>query len=326
MSETIGDRSANLGAAILLATVAGGASAIGGAIVFSEKYIQYASSDVMAKMLAFTCGVMLVVGQFYLLHESLEEGGDADLNGGEKYAVAWASFFAGMLAVKGIDFVVHRFLGVSLHADVSVVKKVMDAPQEPTAERTVGGASAEDTNACSMEEGTARTTDVAKREKTRLDLKIAGLNGAFAIALHNIPEGIITFFAALKDPSVGALLALAIAIHNIPEGVGVAIPLYYADGSRWKAFGWCCLSGVAEPVGALLAYAAIEDAPSHLSFAIIYGLCSGVIVEVIFHDILIAAMKYAKDFKDIYNGVAAGVVFMGCQFMLYKGLKQVATA
>merc|ERR1711935_783805 len=68
-----------------------------------------------------------------------------------------------------------------------------------------------------------------------------GLNTALAIGLHNFPEGLATFVAALDDPSVGAVLAIAIAIHNIPEGLCVALPIYYATGNRWKAFLWALL-------------------------------------------------------------------------------------
>merc|ERR1712194_474706 len=65
-----------------------------------------------------------------------------------------------------------------------------------------------------------------------------GLSTALAIALHNFPEGLATFVAALDDPKVGAVLAVALGIHNIPEGLCVALPVYYATGNRMKGFGW----------------------------------------------------------------------------------------
>lgn len=72
---------------------------------------------------------------------------------------------------------------------------------------------------------------------------------ALAIGLHNFPEGMATFVAALSDPSLGISLAVAIALHNVPEGLCVAMPVYYATGSRWKGFFWAFLSGVSEPIG-----------------------------------------------------------------------------
>lgn len=70
-----------------------------------------------------------------------------------------------------------------------------------------------------------------------------------AIGIHNFPEGLATFVAALSSPSLGAALAVAIALHNIPEGLCVAMPVYYATGKRWKGFLWAFLSGISEPFG-----------------------------------------------------------------------------
>jgi len=81
-----------------------------------------------------------------------------------------------------------------------------------------------------------------------------GLFTALAIAIHNFPEGLATFLAALQSPSLGIAIAVAIALHNIPEGISVSVPIYYATGNRSKAFFYSVLSGLAEPVGAIIAY------------------------------------------------------------------------
>jgi len=81
-----------------------------------------------------------------------------------------------------------------------------------------------------------------------------GLVSAAAIALHNFPEGIATFVAVLDNPRLGASIAAAVALHNIPEGIAVAVPVFYATGSRGKAFAWSFLSGLSEPLGALAAW------------------------------------------------------------------------
>ena len=70
-----------------------------------------------------------------------------------------------------------------------------------------------------------------------------------AIGIHNFPEGLATFVATLSSPSLGVALAIAIALHNIPEGVCVAMPVYYATGSKWRGFLWAFLSGISEPFG-----------------------------------------------------------------------------
>ena len=80
-------------------------------------------------------------------------------------------------------------------------------------------------------------------------LKRMGALTGLAIGLHNVPEGLATFVATLSSPAFGGALALAIALHNIPEGVCVAVPVYYATGSRVRGFLWAFLSGVSEPLG-----------------------------------------------------------------------------
>jgi len=65
-------------------------------------------------------------------------------------------------------------------------------------------------------------------------LRRMGLFTALAIAIHNFPEGVATFLAALEDPRTGVAIALAVALHNIPEGVSVSVPIFYATGSRGR--------------------------------------------------------------------------------------------
>jgi len=89
-------------------------------------------------------------------------------------------------------------------------------------------------------------------EKTDKKLLRTGLFVAIGIGIHNFPEGMATFYSSIVDIKIGTAIAVAIAIHNIPEGIAVSAPVYKATGSRGKAFLWSFLSGVVEPVGALL--------------------------------------------------------------------------
>merc|ERR1711957_255793 len=106
-------------------------------------------------------------------------------------------------------------------------------------------------------------SDDAERQR----LQSMGLKTALAIGLHNFPEGLATFVATLNEPRVGAVLAIAIGIHNIPEGLCVALPIYYATGDRKKAFLWGVLSGVSEPVAALLGWAVLATSFSQSMYA-----------------------------------------------------------
>ena len=93
--------------------------------------------------------------------------------------------------------------------------------------------------------------DVEDRNKGRLSRTALLL--AIGIAIHNFPEGMATFVAAMHDLRLGLAIGLAVAIHNVPEGIAVAAPVYAATGSRVKAFLWALYSGLAEPLGAVVA-------------------------------------------------------------------------
>lgn len=102
-----------------------------------------------------------------------------------------------------------------------------------------------------------------------------GLFMALAIGIHNFPEGLATFASALNDPSLGIAIAVAIAIHNIPEGIAVSVPVYYATGSRKKAFAWSFVSGLAEPAGALIGYGLLMPFFSPTLFGVLFGSVGG---------------------------------------------------
>jgi zinc transporter, ZIP family len=109
-----------------------------------------------------------------------------------------------------------------------------------------------------------------------------GLLTAIAIGIHNLPEGLATFVAALADPLNGVAIAVAIALHNIPEGVCVAMPVYYATGSRTKGFLWAFLSGLSEPIGGLLGYLVLYgNRMSDLAYGILFCVVAGMMVRAL---------------------------------------------
>ena len=142
-------------------------------------------------------------------------------------------------------------------------------------------------------------------------LERTGILTALGIGIHNFPEGVITFVGTLYSVKLGILLAFAIALHNIPEGLAVSAPIYAATGSRKKAFWWSFLSGVSEPVGALLA-AVILMPLGLLSGAGIGWVLAGVagIMVAISLDELIPAAKQLDDSNLPILGVTAGMLVM----------------
>lgn len=142
-----------------------------------------------------------------------------------------------------------------------------------------------------------------------------GLFTAVAIAIHNFPEGIATFMSGVSDITVGVSIALAIAIHNIPEGIAVSVPIYYATGSRKKAFWWAALSGLSEPVGALFGYFILTLFSSQLVLGYVFAIVAGIMIYISFDELLPAAHKYGKHHTTIY-GLISGIIVIGISLML----------
>lgn len=143
-----------------------------------------------------------------------------------------------------------------------------------------------------------------------------GIFTALALAIHNLPEGLATFISALDDPQIAIPIAIAIALHNIPEGIAVSLPIYYATGSKKKAFVYSFLSGLAEPVGALLGYTILRPFINDLTFGIVFAGVAGVMVFISLDKLLPTAEEYGEHHLSIY-GVVAGMAVMGLSLLLF---------
>lgn len=146
-------------------------------------------------------------------------------------------------------------------------------------------------------------------------LKKMGMLVAISMAIHNFPEGIAVFLGALKDTDFGASIAIAIAVHNIPEGFCISLPVYYATGSRWKAFFWTLIPSLAEPLGGLMAYLAFHSA-GDLAFGIAFGLVAGIMVYVSIMELLPAAFKFDPENKLVTIACMLGMVVMALSLIL----------
>ena len=142
-----------------------------------------------------------------------------------------------------------------------------------------------------------------------------GLFTAIAIGIHNFPEGIATFMAGVSDITVGISIALAIAIHNIPEGIAVSVPVFYATGSRKKAFWWAALSGLAEPLGALFGFFILSLFQNQMVLGYVFAIVAGIMIYISFDELLPAAHEYGKHHTTIY-GLISGIIVIGISLML----------
>lgn len=125
------------------------------------------------------------------------------------------------------------------------------------------------------------------------DLFRVGFVSMLALALHNLPEGMATFIANYNGSDIGLTVTLAIALHNIPEGIVVALPVYVAAGSKARALGYTFLSGITEPLGALLAYALVSVLLNNAYvLGAIFGLTAGIMLYIAIEELLPESRQY----------------------------------
>lgn len=153
--------------------------------------------------------------------------------------------------------------------------------------------------------------DVKKQQ-----MKRTGIVVALSIAIHNFPEGIATFTSALTSVDVAIPITVAIAIHNIPEGIAVAVPIYHATGSRSKAFWYSFMSGLSEPVGAILAYLFLINYWTPAINGIVLAAVSGIMVFISLDELLPSAEKYGKHHLSII-GLVSGMFVMAISLYLF---------
>jgi ZIP family zinc transporter len=259
-----------------LTLFAGLSTGIGSAIAFFAKKT---NTKFLSLALGFSAGVMIYVSFveiFFKAKEILME----EMGTGAGYLLTLAAFFSGMLLIAIIDKLVPSF----------------ENPHELKM----------------VEEISADSIKAKKNSK----LYRMGLMSALAIAIHNFPEGLATFVAAMQDLSLGIPIAIAIAIHNIPEGIAISVPIYYATGSKSKAFKYSFLSGLAEPAGALVGFFVLMPFMSPALFGFVFASVAGIMVFISIDNLLPAAREYGEPHLSIY-GLIAGMAVMAISLLLF---------
>ncbi len=150
---------------------------------------------------------------------------------------------------------------------------------------------------------------VPKEDGGSIKLMRTGLVTALAMGIHNFPEGMATFVSALNSPALAIPIVAAIAIHNIPEGIAVSVPILYATKSRGKAFWYAFLSGIAEPIGAVIGYLLLMPFISDLTNAAVFAAVAGIMVYISIDELLPAARKFSTGHISVY-GVVIGMIIM----------------
>ena len=134
-----------------------------------------------------------------------------------------------------------------------------------------------------------------------------GILSMITLVLHNFPEGIITFLTSTTDIKLGIKLSLAIAMHNIPEGIAIAVPMYYATKSIKSTIIKTFVSGISEPLGAIIAYVFLSKFMTEQLLSQIMIIVCGLMITLAIEQMIPEAIKYKhKNFLKL--GFICGVL------------------
>ena len=299
----------NLLFALGLTLLAGMATGIGSVIAFVARRTDYRFLSVAT---GFSAGVMLYISFVEIFPESaalLSARYGAALGG---WLVA-ASFFGGMILMAIIDNAIP-----SADNPHEVHTEEETAPlHDPEAPFPI-------TEAYAAQRTRRPPADARNNSSAHRGLMRTGLFTAVAITIHNFPEGIVTFLAALQEPKLGVAIALAVALHNIPEGISVSVPIFYATGNRKKAFLYSVASGLAEPLGAIIAFGVIllfagqasAGVPPQMT-GVMFGAVAGVMVYISVDELLPISRTYGRGHDSIL-GLMAGMALMALSLLLLR--------
>lgn len=239
-------------------------------------YTRKTNHRFLSATLGFSAGVMLYVSLIEIFAKA-RAALDSFYGSPKGYFITTVAFFAGIFFIAIID-------------------KLVPSAENPHELRDVS----------EIEQGDERKSSLLRM----------GLFSALAITIHNFPEGLATFTSALQNARLGISIAVAIAIHNIPEGIAVSVPVFYATGSRRKAFLYSFLSGLSEPVGAAVGYFLLMRYFNQAMFGVIFAAVAGIMVYISLDELLPTAEKYGEHHIAIY-GLIAGMVVMAASLLLF---------
>jgi ZIP family zinc transporter len=266
----------------MLTLFAGFATSIGALLAFFSKSKNY---TILSVGMGFSAGVMIYVSFIEILPKSKNsfiELYSSEITGEILTLVA---FFAGIAISAIIDYLIPE--DVNPHETKSNSELLELKPQTKS----------------------SVISDSA--------LKRTGVFTALAIGIHNFPEGFATFAAALENPTLGIAIAVAIAIHNIPEGMAVSLPIYHATGNKKSAFWYATLSGLAEPLGAIVGFFILLPFMGEATLGITFGIVAGIMIYISFDELLPAARVYGNAHTTI-AGITFGMLIMAISLIGFK--------
>lgn len=271
----------NIQFGFLLSLLAGLATGLGSLISIFVKKNDFKT---LAFGLGLSAGVMIYISLVELLPESEKLLGN-DVLPVKAKMFSFLMFFIGILIAGLIDYFIPD------HIEPGWIKNKIKG-KEP------------------------KEKDKSHYTKKNSGIYRVGFLTAITIAAHNFPEGLATFVTGATNKTLGISIALAIAIHNIPEGMAVSIPIYQATNSKRKAFFYSLLSGLTEPLGALVGFFFLSYFLNNNVFGVLYAVIAGIMVYISFDELLPASREYGKDGHTTIAGVVLGMFVIGMSLAL----------
>ncbi len=266
----------HVGFAFMLTLLAGLSTGIGSCLAF---FTPRGNTRFLAGALGFSAGVMIFISFTDLLPMSYDLL--ADMNVFLAEILVLSAFFAGIILTAFIDMTIP-----SIENPHEFKKKPKDIKE------------------------------LNKQRHHPAQLLRLGLITAIVLALHNFPEGMATFIAAMQSPEIAISITIAIALHNIPEGIAISMPVFYATGNKKTAFIYSFASGLAEPAGAVCGYLLMKPFMSNTFMGLIFAGIAGIMIYISFDELLPAARTYGKHHLTII-GLFSGMLLMGISQIIF---------
>lgn len=253
------------------------------------------SNKIVSLLLSFAAGIMLAVVCFDLMNEPLQMVKDGTLPYYTPLIVV-----AAVIAGYGVIYLCNYFIDIRTNKEIKHIDK--DHPS-----------TADDLDELIH----SNHYETHKRQNT--NLFVAGLVMMFAIALHNLPEGMVigTSYAITPDlianlfSGSGFIMAIVIGLHNIPEGMAVSVPLVSGGMGKGKAVLLTALSGLPTVIGALIGYAL--GGINQIMLVLSLGFASGAMLYVVFGELLPEAILMWKSklpALSLFVGLLAGFLLV----------------
>ncbi len=253
------------------------------------------SNKIVSLLLSFAAGIMLAVVCFDLMSEPIEM-----MNSGELPSYTPIIVVISVGVGYGLVYLLNLVIDKRTNYEVKHIDK-----NHPT--------TADDLDEL------IHADHFETHKKNNTNLFVAGLVMMTAIALHNLPEGMVIGASYAITPNLtqnlfsgsGFIMAIVIGLHNVPEGMAVAVPLISGGMKKWKAILLTALSGLPTIIGALLGF--VLGGINSLMLVLSLGFASGAMLYVVFGELLpesILMWKSKMPALALFIGVLVGFLLV----------------